>query len=252
MPSFTLRARLRSQSGFTLVEMLVTMVVMGFVMGGLANIFISGSRASSDGQARLTSQTNVNDALGRLEYDARCASTATLLSKSGSNGGGVHLVMPAWCTHSTGDVSWCVTSGNLVRYAATTCTGTGVTLASSVTSATPFSCPTPVTGALPQLKVGLTVNSGGASDATSVTDYITTHNDPTAANTGATVLPAATITVASTTVFPAAGTLYTPNGVIAYTGTTTTAGGTTATFTGATGGTGTLAANASLILVGCS
>jgi prepilin-type N-terminal cleavage/methylation domain-containing protein len=182
MPSFTLRARLQPQSGFTLVEMLVTMVVMGFVLGGLANIFISGSRASSDGQARLTSQANVNVALGRLEYDARCASTASLLSKSGSNGGGVHLFMPNWCTHSTGDVSWCVTSGKLVRYAATTCTGTGVTLASSVTSATPFSCNTPaVTGALPQLVVTLSVNSGGTSDATSATDYITMHNDTTAA-----------------------------------------------------------------------
>jgi len=195
MPSFTPRARLQPQSGFTLVEMLVTMVVMGFVMGGLANIFISGSRASSDGQARLTSQQNVNVALTRLEYDGRCAESAGLLSKSGSNGGGVYLKIPYWCTHENGtldgtapnfyyDVSWCVTSGNLIRYAATTCTGTGVTLASSVTSATPFSCYTPaVTGALPQLVVAVRVDSGGTSDATSATDYITLRN--IAANTPA-------------------------------------------------------------------
>lgn len=181
MPSFTLRARLRPQSGFTLVEMLVTMVVMGFVMGGLVNIFISGSRASSDGQARLTSQQNVNVALTRLEYDARCAQSASLLSKSGSNGGGVYLTIPAWCSHSTGNVTWCVTSGSLIRYAATTCTGTGVTLASSVTSATPFSCYTPTGATYPQLVVALRVDSGGTSDATSVTDSITMHNDTTAA-----------------------------------------------------------------------
>jgi len=178
MPFFT-RARLRAESGFSLLELLITMVVMGFVLGGLANIFISGSRASSDGQARLTSQQNVNVALSRLEYDARCASTATLLNKSGSNGGGVHLNIPAYCTHSTGDVSWCVTSGNLIRYAATTCTGTGVTLASSVTTPTPFSCYTPTGAVYPQLKVALTVDSGGTSDATSSTDYITMHNDST-------------------------------------------------------------------------
>jgi prepilin-type N-terminal cleavage/methylation domain-containing protein len=182
MPSFTLRARLRPQSGFTLIEMLVTMVVMGFVMGGLANIFISGSRASSDGQARLTSQQNVSVALTRLEYDARCAATATLLNKSGSNGGGVYLTIPAWCSHSTGNVTWCVTSGSLIRYGgATTCTGTGVTLASSVTSATPFSCTTPTGATNPQLVVALRVDSGGTSDATSVTDYITMHNATTAA-----------------------------------------------------------------------
>jgi hypothetical protein len=131
----------------------------------------------------LTSQENVSVALTRLEYDARCAATATLLNKSGSNGGGVYLTIPAWCTHSTGNVTWCVSSGKLVRYGgATTCTGTGVTLASSVTSATPFSCNTPaVTGALPQLVAALRVDSGGTSDATSVTDYITMHNDSTAA-----------------------------------------------------------------------
>ncbi len=183
MKSFPLRARLHAESGFSLIELIVTMVVMGFVLGGLANIFISGSRASSDGQARLTSQQNVNVALGRLEYDARCASAASLLSKTGSNGGGVYLTIPAWCTHSTGDVTWCVTGGNLVRIAgATTCTGTGVTLASNVTSATPFSCYTAaVTGALPQLAVALSVNSGGTSDATSATDYITMHNNTTGA-----------------------------------------------------------------------
>jgi prepilin-type N-terminal cleavage/methylation domain-containing protein len=248
MPSFPLRARLQPQSGFTLVEMLVTMVVMGFVMGGLANIFISGSRASSDGQARLTSQQNVTVALSRLEYDARCASAASLLNKSGSNGGGVHLIIPSQCTHSTGDVSWCVVSGNLVRYAATTCTGTGVTLASSVTSATPFSCYSPVSWSLPQLNVALSVNSGGTSDATSTTDYITLHNVPaTSNNPNATVLPAATITVYTTTGFPAAGTLNSPNGVLTYTGTTQT------TFTGVTGGTGTLAVGAPVVLAtGCS
>lgn len=249
MPSFTLRAHLQPQSGFTLIEMLVSMVVMGLVMGGLANIFISGSRASSDGQARLTSQQNVTVALTRLEYDARCASTASLLNKTGSNGGGVYLSIPAECTHSTGDVSYCVTSGSLVRYAATTCTGTGETLASSVTSATPFSCYTPTGAVDPQLVVALRVDSGGTSDATSATDYITMHNVATTYNTGgATALPATTITVGSTTVgFPAAGSLNTPNGVITYTGTTST------TFTGATGGTGTLAALAPVVWAGgCS
>lgn len=55
---------------------------------------------------------------------------------------------------------------------------------------------------------------------------------------GSLALPAATITVGDTTEFATSGTLTTPNGVITYTGKTAT------TFTGCTGGVGTLAANA--------
>ena len=191
------RARVQEEAGFSLIEMLVTMVVLGFVMTGLANIFISGERASADGTARLTSQQNVNVAFTRLEYDARCASTATLLNKSGSNGGGVYLAIPAGCAHASGNVTWCVTSGTLVRIAGTTCSGTGVNLVSSVTTATPFSCYTAVTGAQPQLKVALTVNSGGKSDATSATDYITFRNNWT--TTGSISSGSSTLTLADGT-----------------------------------------------------
>jgi prepilin-type N-terminal cleavage/methylation domain-containing protein len=181
MTSFTARARWQSEAGFSLVEMLTVMVILGIVMTGLVNVFVSGERASADGQARLTSQQNVNVALTRLEYDARCASSASLLNKTGSNGAGVYLSLPAQCSHSTGNVAWCVSSGTLVRIAGTACGGTGVNLVSSVTTTTPFSCYTPaITGALPQLKVALTVNSGGTSDATSATDFITMRNNSTA------------------------------------------------------------------------
>ena len=181
MTSFTARARWQAEAGFSLIEMLTVMLILGIVMTGLVNVFISGERASADGQARLTSQQNVNVALTRLEYDARCASAASLLNKAGSNGGGVYLTLPAQCWHSTGNVSWCVSSGVLVRISGTTCSGTGLNLVSSVTTTTPFSCYTPaITGALPQLKVALTVNPGGKSDGTSSTDYITMRNNSTA------------------------------------------------------------------------
>jgi hypothetical protein len=58
---------------------------------------------------------------------------------------------------------------------------------------------------------------------------------------GATALPAATITAGDPSEFPTAGTFSTPNGDVAYTGKTGT------TFTGCTGGIGTLAANAALV-----
>jgi len=180
-----LRTRLGEETGFTLVELVTTCALMGIVMTGVVNIFVSGQRASSDGQARLAAQQNVELAFTRLEYDARCAQTATLLNKTGSNGAGVYLTFPSGasvivpCSHATGNVTWCVTSGSLIRTTGTTCSATTNqdTFVSSVTSATPFSCYSPVSGSLPLLKVVFSVNSTThSSDSVSATDYITMHN----------------------------------------------------------------------------
>lgn len=164
--------RLRAERGMTLVELIVVMAILGIVMAGLANVFVSGTRASSDVDARLTAQTNLGIAVQRLEYEARCATTVSRLS----SGAGVALSLPSWCTHATGSVSWCVVSGVLTRYPASTCTGTGQSFISSVTSATPFSCVSTV-GSLPQVQIALTVNSTGrTSDGASVTDLVTMRN----------------------------------------------------------------------------
>jgi prepilin-type N-terminal cleavage/methylation domain-containing protein len=177
MNSSPLRARLQADSGFSLVELIITMVVMGIVMGGLANIFISGERASADATARVTSQQSVRAAFDRLEYEVRCATSATLLSKVGSNGGGVYLSLPVQCAHANGDVSWCYSGGSLVRKAATSCTGSAQTYVTSVTSTTPFSCYSPVSGSTPQVKVALSINTTTrSSNLTTATDYITMRN----------------------------------------------------------------------------
>jgi hypothetical protein len=147
---------------------------MGIVMTGLVNIFTSGERASADATARMQSQQGVRVAFDRLEYDTRCASVAALLS----SGAGVALTIPSQCDHASGNVVWCVSSGSLLRYSSgSTCSGSAQTMVTDVTSATPFSCYTPVSGATPQLKVVLTINPATrTSDQTTATDYITMRN----------------------------------------------------------------------------
>ena len=165
--------RLRDESGMTIVELIVVCAVLVIVMGALSNVFISGLRASSDGQARLAAQEKIRTALDRLEYEARCAQTATIVS----GGAGVALSLPGQCPHATGNVAWCVSGGTLQRVAgATDCSLPGQTFVEGVASATPFSCLAPV-GPLPQLQVALTVTAASSPGAsTSATDTITLRN----------------------------------------------------------------------------
>ena len=167
-----MRSLLHNESGFSLVELLVVCSITVILMGGLATIFGIGLNTSSTSSKILGSQSGVIVALDRLDYEARCASKATLVS----GGAGVTLNLPYECTHATGTVTWCVTGGALVRYSGSACSGSGQTLQTNVTSTTPFSCVAPV-GNYPSLRAALTVNTGVTSaTASSGTDTITLEN----------------------------------------------------------------------------
>jgi len=163
---------LHDESGFTLMELLIVCTITVILMGGLATIFGIGLNTSKTSNSILASQSGVVVALDRLDYEARCASKATLVS----GGAGVTLTLPTQCTHATGTVTWCVTSGSLVRYSNSACSGSSQTLTTNVTSTTPFSCVAPV-GDYPALKATLTVNTGTTSaTVSSGTDTITLEN----------------------------------------------------------------------------
>ncbi|HZD87276.1 MAG TPA: hypothetical protein VE088_04655 [Gaiellaceae bacterium] len=167
-----MRRPLHDESGFTLVELVLVTVLTVVVVGGLSNIFVSGLRAGNDANARLTSESSVRLAFDRLEFETRCASTATLVS----SGAGVTLVLPSSCSHATGTYTWCVTGGALIRYAGSACSGTSETFIQSVTTPTPFSCVT-AAAQYPRLQVALGVNpTPRGSDSFSATDLIDMRN----------------------------------------------------------------------------
>lgn len=168
-----MRARLVAERGYTLIELLIVIAILGFIMAGIANILVSGSRAQSDTSARVAAQGQARMALDRLEYEARCASYAAILN----SGAGVTMTLPSQCPHATGNVTWCVSGGVLTRYSgSTTCTGTSQPYISSITTPTPFSLLWG-TSNLPRLQVAMTVNSGGGTDAYSLTDSIAMRNE---------------------------------------------------------------------------
>jgi prepilin-type N-terminal cleavage/methylation domain-containing protein len=169
-----MKRRLAAADGYTLIELLVVMAILGFVLVGVANLLVSGSRAQSDTSARVAAQGSARIALDRLEYEARCASYATILN----SGAGVALTMPTQCPHATGNITWCVNSGVLTRYSGSlTCSGSGINYIDSITTAAPFSLLWG-TSNLPRLQVALAINSTNrSSDTFRLNDSIAMRNE---------------------------------------------------------------------------
>ncbi len=170
-----MKHRLADERGFSLVELVIVMFLLSILLAGLSNLFVSGLRASSDTSARTAGQGNIQTAVNRLEFELRCSSGATV-PNAGIANSSVTVTLPTQCVHATGQYTWCVSGGSLLRYWGATCTGTGQAFADGVTTPTPFTLVS-VSGELPQLQINLTVNlAGRASDAVSISDAITMRN----------------------------------------------------------------------------
>jgi prepilin-type N-terminal cleavage/methylation domain-containing protein len=72
-----------NERGYTLVEMLVVMSILGVVMAGLTSVFVSGSHAELDINRRFQAQQEARLALDKIKVDLHCASAAEVDSTSG-------------------------------------------------------------------------------------------------------------------------------------------------------------------------
>ncbi|HVU76459.1 MAG TPA: type II secretion system protein [Gaiellaceae bacterium] len=151
--------RLSDERGMTIVELLIVCVVLVILMGAITDIIVSGNRASANTTAQINAQQDLRVGFDRLEFEGRCAQSATILS----GGAAVRFVLPAQCAHASGTYTWCVASGVLRRYSASSCTGTSQVFASGITSPTPFALLT-ATGTLPRLQIGITIDDVRESD----------------------------------------------------------------------------------------
>lgn len=119
-------------SGFTLVEMLMVMVLMGIVMGSLTTVFVSGSRAQLELDRYFHAQQQARTALDRIRADVHCAWGAT--ASSNINGFPGLKLEDHTCYTSTPTITWCVLPSTALtgRYAlwrstintSSTCTST--------------------------------------------------------------------------------------------------------------------------------
>jgi prepilin-type N-terminal cleavage/methylation domain-containing protein len=69
------RLRLREEGGFTLVELVVVMAILGLVLGGITTVFLSGSRAEFQVNRRFQAQEAARLALAAVRADVHSACT---------------------------------------------------------------------------------------------------------------------------------------------------------------------------------
>jgi prepilin-type N-terminal cleavage/methylation domain-containing protein len=115
---------LRGERGYSLVEMLIVLVIMGIVMGALTTLFVQASNAELDMNNRFQAQQNARLALDKMRREVHCGSVATPTGQSAS----VTITLPSYCKTGSGSVTWCTQSLGTDRYGlyrivGTTCSG---------------------------------------------------------------------------------------------------------------------------------
>jgi prepilin-type N-terminal cleavage/methylation domain-containing protein len=155
---------LRSQSGYSLIEMLVVMSILGVVMSALTALFVQSSNAQIDMNARFNAQSHARVALDRMRKDLHCAASATSSSSTS-------VTVNTPCI-SGGVLTWCTAtvSGRvrLIRVVGASCDSTAAAYADDLVSGeTYFAYQAPSTQSLAVLYVCIPVNpKKGATKAT--------------------------------------------------------------------------------------
>jgi prepilin-type N-terminal cleavage/methylation domain-containing protein len=114
-----LRARLaREESGYTLVELLTVIVILGIVMQGLTTMLASASNAEADMNNRFRAQQTARVALDKIRREVHCASDAGSTTPNTSVAL-VNLTLPTYCKTYSGSttVTWCTKNVSTNRYA---------------------------------------------------------------------------------------------------------------------------------------
>jgi prepilin-type N-terminal cleavage/methylation domain-containing protein len=128
MKLVSLRRRLAGERGYSLVEMLTVMVIMGVVMGSLTTVFVSASNSELDMNNRFQAQLNARLALDKFRREVHCATSVTLGSAASPSGplaaNSIAIAFPTGCK-ATGTVTWCTegSASSYGLYRGCTCTG---------------------------------------------------------------------------------------------------------------------------------
>jgi MSHA pilin protein MshA len=160
------RLRAGGQAGYTLVELVTVMAILGLVLAGLTTMFQAGIRAEVRASREFQAQQNARRALDRLRRELHCANAIS--APDGAAVDTVTVTLPATCPGPDTTVTYAtqsVVSGRwqLVR---TGDAGSPVAVADYLTTSAPFTYYVPATGTLGRLRVDLPVNLNPADTGT--------------------------------------------------------------------------------------
>lgn len=152
------RFRLGGEAGYSLIELMTVMAILGIVLAGLTTMFHAGVRAELRSSRELEAQQNARAALDRIRRELHCANA--LSAPNGIAVATLTVTLPAACFGSDTSVTYAtetVASGRW-RLRRTPGAGAAVTVADYLTASTIFTYYVPASGTLGRLRVDIPVN----------------------------------------------------------------------------------------------
>ena len=90
--------RLREQGGYSLMELLIVLVILGTITGALTTLFVQASNAEFDMNRRFQAQQAARVAIDKMRREIHCSSGITPAGVSSS----ITVALPAQCPSAGG------------------------------------------------------------------------------------------------------------------------------------------------------
>lgn len=157
-----LARRARSSGGYTLVELLVVLSILGLVLGALLGAWVAGLHAELDATRRYRAQQEARVAVDRMRDELHCADLLTLTSPSSFS-----VRLPADCPEAKGVTTTLTYDTQLVSTGRYQLRRNGSVVADYLTSGEVFAYVAPTSTALGKLTVDLPVDVTPGDDVAS-------------------------------------------------------------------------------------
>jgi prepilin-type N-terminal cleavage/methylation domain-containing protein len=188
-----IRTLVADEQGYSLVELLTVVVIMGIVIGAMTSLFVNASNGELQMNRRFQAQESARLVMDKLRREIHCASG---VSPSGSSSS-IVLTIPSQCptAHGFTSIRWCVLAppgaqtGRYALYrstAATCTTSNGVQWADYLTTQSIFTFTAQSSQSLASLAVALIVNAkpGSTHGTFHLSDSIVLRNSSRTCITG--------------------------------------------------------------------